>query len=572
MQGRRSAGQVLATIQDNIAAIEWGSLANPRVVGFALARAWVYLMFIGAATSSVTWNGELVPQAAFSISTLTLSAVMFGAALLSDMLDDRLYKNSVRLLGPVLTSAGTLAIAFSTLLEGAPYTTAVVLGGVLTGAGSGLVDLAWGELYRNVPSRQTCLEAPLAFLLAAAVYFLCDGLDVPSIRCAVVALLPMASGWILFSHLKVWSPDAVPAVRPVPVPVSGFALRVGLCAAMVGVADGTVRAVFMQASGTSVYDFYHLPLLLSAAVTLVLIWGCVVCAREFNLRSIYKFSMVIMAFFFQMLPIFVGLPVENVLALAGYGTFNVLIWIMLADAAWRYRLSSLRVFGIGWSMLTVGFFLGSHAGQVLCDSFAPFSPRILSSVALIATIAILLSYMFVLTDADLVELTSMAEERERLLDDERRIAVDAGTASADGGHRKPDAAGDRLADGGTGAAVPGSAEKGADMPFGSRGGRGGTTVGQPAAQAPHKPPRFVSRCKQIAEECGLTERETDVMILYAKGRSYARIQEELYLSRGTITTHLRHIYQKMDVHNKQEFLDYIEGRGTGEAGRPTAAE
>ena len=37
-------------------------------------------------------------------------------------------------------------------------------------------------------------------------------------------------------------------------------------------------------------------------------------------------------------------------------------------------------------------------------------------------------------------------------------------------------------------------------------------------------------------------------------------EEDLYLSRGTVTTHLRHIYQKMDVHSKQEFLDVIEGR------------
>ena len=71
-------------------------------------------------------------------------------------------------------------------------------------------------------------------------------------------------------------------------------------------------------------------------------------------------------------------------------------------------------------------------------------------------------------------------------------------------------------------------------------------------------PRFVSRCVEVAHQFGLSERETQIMILYAKGRSYTRIQEELYISRGTLTTHLRHIYQKMDVHNKQEFLDLIE--------------
>ena len=34
------------------------------MVGFALARAWVYLMFLGTATSSITWNGEPLPGGA----------------------------------------------------------------------------------------------------------------------------------------------------------------------------------------------------------------------------------------------------------------------------------------------------------------------------------------------------------------------------------------------------------------------------------------------------------------------------------------------------------------------------
>ena len=500
-----------ATIRDNFIQTDWRGLLNLRVLGFALARAWVYLMFIGAATSSVTWTGDLIPPRVFSISIVTLALVMFCAAIFSERLDTWMYQHDVRATGPALTCLGTLLAATIPLLGGPALIAGIVGAGILTGVGSGLIDLAWGEVYRNVPSRQTCLEAPLAFLLAAGVYFLCDSLTVPAVVCALAALFPIVSGLILFARFKVWSPSSAPAVKPVPVPISRFALRVGLCAALVGAADGAVRAVFMTASGTSAYDFYHLPMFLASVVTLVIIWGCVLAAREFNLRSVYKISMIIMAFFFQLLPIFVGMPLENVLALAGYGTFNVLIWILLADVTYRYRLSSLRVFGVGWSMLTIGVFLGSHVGQTLCDTIAPFSPRALSIIALAATIAVLLSYMFVLTDADLVKLTTLAEEQER----ERES---------------------RLAQRGEGNA------SGAEAP------------------ASDRAPRFVNRCKQIAEACGLTERETDIMILYAKGRSSARIQEDLHLSRGTITTHLRHVYMKMDVHNKQEFLDYIEGR------------
>ena len=63
----------------------------------------------------------------------------------------------------------------------------------------------------------------------------------------------------------------------------------------------------------------------------------------------------------------------------------------------------------------------------------------------------------------------------------------------------------------------------------------------------------------MATQFELSPKETEVMILFAKGRSATRIQEELFISKGTVSTHLRHIYQKMDVHSKQELLDIIEG-------------
>jgi DNA-binding NarL/FixJ family response regulator len=62
----------------------------------------------------------------------------------------------------------------------------------------------------------------------------------------------------------------------------------------------------------------------------------------------------------------------------------------------------------------------------------------------------------------------------------------------------------------------------------------------------------------LVEHCKLTPREYEVAKLLAKGRSLPFIQESLFISSGTAKTHLRHIYQKTNVHNRQEFLDYID--------------
>ena len=96
------------------------------------------------------------------------------------------------------------------------------------------------------------------------------------------------------------------------------------------------------------------------------------------------------------------------LALAGYGTFNVLIWMLLAEISSNYRLSSTEVFGIGWGMVTLGVLLGSIAGNIV-DRFAPFTPQFLSLIALIATMAVLLSFLFVFRESDLIALTEEPE-------------------------------------------------------------------------------------------------------------------------------------------------------------------
>ena len=498
-----------------------------RAMGFALARAWVYLMFVGSAVSVVTWDGAPVPGLAFAVSTACLFLTMFLSAFRSEELCRFMSRPHVRWGVPALIGLGTLAVVSSTL-PGAPTLLLCVLGGAATGAGSGLLDLGFGEAYRNVDSRQTAFEAPFAFVLAAVVYFASWWLP-PAGACLLACLMPLASAGILFGRLGVWSPASAPLARPVPISLARFAVRIGVCACLVGLADGMVRAVFMEAGGMVTRDLYRVPFLAASLVTVAIIWGSMLVLKAFDLRWIYKVTVGIMAFVFQLLPIFVGTGVQSVLVLAGYGTFNVLIWMLLADVASTYRLSAVTVFGIGWSMVTLGVFLGSLAGDAAVALFAPFSPRMLSIVALGATCAVLCSYMFVLKESDLVEMTSQAEKVEEV-DEARAAAVPAA------------------------AVLAGKVE---DRDGASR-------AGEVVAGERNKPKRFVSRCKEVAVQYGLTERETDVMIEYAKGHSYARLQKDMCLSRGTLTTHLRHIYQKMGVHGKQEFLDLIEGRRVDE--------
>jgi DNA-binding NarL/FixJ family response regulator len=76
---------------------------------------------------------------------------------------------------------------------------------------------------------------------------------------------------------------------------------------------------------------------------------------------------------------------------------------------------------------------------------------------------------------------------------------------------------------------------------------------------------------------GLSERETEVMVLAARGLSNARIAEELHLADSTVKRHLATIYEKIGVHSRNdavrkalveqwiglhEIITYADGDGT----------
>lgn len=66
------------------------------------------------------------------------------------------------------------------------------------------------------------------------------------------------------------------------------------------------------------------------------------------------------------------------------------------------------------------------------------------------------------------------------------------------------------------------------------------------------------KLQHVTANHSLTQREQDVLLLLAKGRSVPFIAEELCISKSTVSTHVRHIYEKMGVHSKQELLNSFE--------------
>ena len=74
-------------------------------------------------------------------------------------------------------------------------------------------------------------------------------------------------------------------------------------------------------------------------------------------------------------------------------------------------------------------------------------------------------------------------------------------------------------------------------------------------------PDLQQRVALVARNRGLTPRETEILALLAQGRSAPYIRDALIISKGTVTTHLKHIYRKLDVHSRQELIDLVRAEG-----------
>ena len=59
----------------------------------------------------------------------------------------------------------------------------------------------------------------------------------------------------------------------------------------------------------------------------------------------------------------------------------------------------------------------------------------------------------------------------------------------------------------------------------------------------------------------LSKRETDVLRLLALGHSNYEIAERLVIAENTVKMHIKHLYDKLDVHNRVQAIQRARALG-----------
>lgn len=68
----------------------------------------------------------------------------------------------------------------------------------------------------------------------------------------------------------------------------------------------------------------------------------------------------------------------------------------------------------------------------------------------------------------------------------------------------------------------------------------------------------LEKYSKLAVQFGLSKRETEVLVLLAKGRNVPSISEKLFISQNTVRSHVKRIYWTLDVHSQQELIDLVD--------------
>ncbi len=468
--------------------------------------------------------------------------------------------------GVLLVCASLLALASALL----PLTVAIdvpwpLVGcGAICGVAGTLLGCAWGARY-SLESRDVSAVVMVSFLVAYGIYFAILLLYVatPFVVAAqvVVVFLPLASWGLWF-----WDASARSGLAPEVFPSSALStdiagspgssgkapsevtagsrelhalpwrsLGVIAVAALVG---NVMASVIMGTSYEGADSLYPGGIALCACIATMALVPLTAERTAFSVAQLYRITVTFSVVGLVAILVLgaAAVPVGGALVQGCTLFFQPLVYVVVTRSTRLQGLSPLVAFGVGQALISAVVLAGNLAGKLLFQ-VAGETPLLLSAVCGAGVLA--LFFMVVARAAQVGEEGNEEKDGGTEEMEAETRGADRVKAAAAGRGSSGVAAGERLfEDGGT--------TEAATLPNGDC-AAGVGAQGEDSAAV-------------FARAVGLTARETEILSLLVRGRTLPYIANELFVTTGTVKTHVRHIYEKALVNNRQELLDKVEAR------------
>lgn len=468
--------------------------------------------------------------------------------------------------GVLLVCASLLALASALL----PLTVAIdapwpLVGcGAICGVAGTLLGCAWGARY-SLESRDVSAVVMVSFLVAYGIYFAILLLYVatPFVVAAqvVVVFLPLASWGLWF-----WDTSARSGLAPEVFPSSALSTDIAGSPGSSGKAPGEVTAgsrelhalpwrslgviavaalvgnvmasVIMGTSYEGADSLYPGGIALCACIATMALVPLTAERTAFSVAQLYRITVTFSVVGLVAILVLgaAAVPVGGALVQGCTLFFQPLVYVVVTRSTRLQGLSPLVAFGVGQALISAVVLAGNLAGKLLFQ-VAGETPLLLSAVCGAGVLA--LFFMVVARAAQVGEEGNEEKDGGTEEMEAETRGADRVKAAAAGRGSSGVAAGERLfEDGGT--------TEAATLPNGDC-AAGVGAQGEDSAAV-------------FARAVGLTARETEILSLLVRGRTLPYIANELFVTTGTVKTHVRHIYEKALVNNRQELLDKVEAR------------
>lgn len=468
--------------------------------------------------------------------------------------------------GVLLVCASLLALASALL----PLTVAIdapwpLVGcGAICGVAGTLLGCAWGARY-SLESRDVSAVVMVSFLVAYGIYFAILLLYVatPFVVAAqvVVVFLPLASWGLWF-----WDASARSGLAPEVFPSSALSTDIAGSPGSSGKAPGEVMAgsrelhalpwrslgviavaalvgnvmasVIMGTSYEGADSLYPGGIALCACIATMALVPLTAERTAFSVAQLYRITVTFSVVGLVAILVLgaAAVPVGGALVQGCTLFFQPLVYVVVTRSTRLQGLSPLVAFGVGQALISAVVLAGNLAGKLLFQ-VAGETPLLLSAVCGAGVLA--LFFMVVARAAQVGEEGNEEKDGGTEEMEAETRGADRVKAAAAGRGSSGVAAGERLfEDGGT--------TEAATLPNGDC-AAGVGAQGEDSAAV-------------FARAVGLTARETEILSLLVRGRTLPYIANELFVTTGTVKTHVRHIYEKALVNNRQELLDKVEAR------------
>ena len=490
-------------------------------MGFGFCAAWTALAQGTAWLSPVETNGLAVTNLIMVIN-IAMGAALLGAGVLGGRMEHMLSDQRVTGAAGVVAALASLAL----LLIGPAFFQQALNGGshvifqisaIALGVSFGVLNLRFGMLYARLPLRRAVLYLCYANLLGVFAYlavqasptwaplpkspplaFMAVFVTLPLLACATLSLDATANPWVQREpethRTDASSATARPNLGTLRRPLVCFSVALLLFAFA---QSAVTMAVVDTTSPASILATANVDMLVR--IPLLLVFALLASTLEAKRLNFGRLLVILVSLLEAVVLLGLVTGVGGTAWLVPvrdvvFG-FQTLTWCMIFAVAGCHRDLSLPVVACAFGSSALGCGLGSLAGSNISDAFG--TPTLL----VICALALLPCFM--------------------LLDN--RSTEGLFSSSPQGAASLEELLGKSLE---TGAAMRAKGD-------------------------------FRRKLDDYAAQRGLSAREAETLRFLVAGRGDSQIAEAMGISYNTARTHVRNVFTKLDVHDRQTLIDMV---------------